>query len=202
MQQATAKNELLLHTYQWIEATTLTIDRTPRPPKRSICRYAADGALLKTPLDPQEAGMSGQIHGGPIKKHIAEEKKEKIQNEVEQIHALTQLYLPFNPAKLKDVLRTGKVDLEHDAVHGDSVILNDHAKPGDQLRLSLNRTTMQIDRISVKTYFDNPKDVMTLDIHFAILADGTMYPAVTSIEAPSKKLSIATVNSDFSKAVY
>ncbi len=202
IEQMTAKNEQQLHTYQWIEATTLTIDGTPRPPKRSICRYAADGTMLKTPLGPQEAGMSGQMRGGPIRKHIAEEKKEKIQDEVKQIHALTQLYLPLNPVKFKEVLSTGKVNLEHDGANGDSVIFNDDAKPGDQLRLTLNRTTMQIDRISVKTYFDNSKDLMTVDIRFSILADGTMYPALTSIELPSKKLSIATVNSDFSKAVY
>ena len=61
---------------------------------------------------------------------------------------------------------------------------------------------MQIVRISVKTYFEDPTDVMTVDIHFSLLADGTLYPALTSVEAPSKKLSIATADSEFSKAVY
>ena len=98
---------------------------------------------------------------------------------MEQIQALTQLYLPFNQAKLKEALGTGKMDLEHDGANGDAIILYDYAKAGDQLKLMLDRATMQIDRISVKTYFEEPKD-----------------------EAPAKKLSIATVDSDFSKAVY
>jgi hypothetical protein len=59
---------------------------------------------------------------------------------------------------------------------------------------------MQIDRVSVKTYFDKPKDVMTVNVDFSTPPDGTLYPALNSIEAPSKKLSIATVNSNFSKA--
>jgi hypothetical protein len=202
MQQATAWNEQQLHTYQWIEATTLTIDGTSAPPKQSICRYSADGTLLKTPLGPPgQQGMPGR-RGGAIKKHIAKEKEEKIQGEVKQIHALTQLYLPFNQAKFREVLGTGKVDLEHDGANGDAIILYNYRKAGDQLRLTLDPATMQIVRISVKTYFEEHQDVMTVDIHFSLLADGTIYPALTSIEAPSMKLSIATVDSDFSKAIY
>jgi len=40
-----------------------------------------------------------------------------------------------------------------------------------------------------------------VDIHLAILPDGTQYPVLMSIEAPSKKLSITTANSKFSKVV-
>ncbi|PYX09178.1 MAG: hypothetical protein DMG88_07740 [Acidobacteria bacterium] len=88
-----------------------------------------------------------------------EAKKEKIQDEVEQIQGVVERYLPFNPEKLKEVLRAGKVFFEHDGTNGDAVILADYAKSGDQLRLSLNRTTMQADRISIKTYLDTPEDV-------------------------------------------
>jgi hypothetical protein len=198
MEQATVKNEQQLHTYQWVESTTLTIDGTTRPPKQSLCRYAADGTVVKTPVGSSD---EPRMPGGPMK-HIAEKKKEKVEDEVDQIHALMQLYLPFNQAKLQEVLRTGKVDLEHDGTNGDALILNNYAKPGDELRLALNPTTMRIEQISVMTYFDEPKDAMRVEIHFAILPDGTVYPTLTSIEAPSKKLSIETANSDFSKVVH
>jgi hypothetical protein len=45
---------------------------------------------------------------------------------------------------------------------------------------------MQIDWGSVKTYFDKPKDVMTVNVDFSTPPDGTLYPALNSIEAPSK----------------
>jgi hypothetical protein len=61
---------------------------------------------------------------------------------------------------------------------------------------------MQVDRIFVKTYFDTPEDAMTIEVRFSTLADGTSYPALTSIEAPSKKLSITTSESDFVKPAY
>jgi hypothetical protein len=201
MQTAMAANEQQLHSYQWVESTTLTVKARSIPTKRSLCRYAADGTVVKTALGASAQHEPGP-RGGPFK-HIAEAKKEKIQNEVEQIQSLVQTYLPFNPEKIKEVLRAGKVFFEHDGTNSDAVILADYAKPGDQLRISLNQTTKQIDRISIKTYLDGPEDGVdvdvAVDIRFAILPDGTMYPALMSIEAPSKKLSITTANSKFSK---
>ena len=203
MQQAKARNEEQLHTYQWIETTTLTIDGTSRPAMQSTCRYAADGTVLKTPLRPSEQQkMPGPMGGGPLMRHIVEKKKAEIQDQVEEIRGVMQLYLPFNQAKLKEVLLTGNIGLEHDGANGNALVLNDYAKPGDQLKLTLKPVTMQIDRISVKTYFESPADPMTADVSMATLPDGTKYPALTSINAPTKRLSITTAESDFSKAAY
>jgi hypothetical protein len=199
MQQATARNEQQLHTYQWIESTTLTIDGKSMPAKQSICRYTADGTLLKTPLGSQE---QQQMPGGPLMKHIVEKKKEKIQEEVEQIQAVMQIYLPVNKAKLKEVLRAGTIDLERDGNNVNTVVLNNYAKHGDQMRLTLNRSTMQIDRVEIKTYFESPEDAISVDVLFSALTEGTVYPALTSIQAPLKKLNITTAESDFVKPAY
>jgi hypothetical protein len=71
------------------------------------------------------------------------------------------------------------------------------------LTISLNQTTKQVDQISIKTYLNAPEDGVdvdvTVNVRFAILPDGTMYPALMSIEVPSNKLSITTANSKFSK---
>ena len=152
-----ARNEQQLHTYQWVESTTLRAEGRSIPTKQSLCRYAANGTVVKTALETSAQQQPGP-RGGPFK-HIVEAKKEKIQDEVEQIQGVVERYLPFNPEKLKEVLRAGKVFFEHDGTNGDAVILADYAKSGDQLRLSLNRTTMQADRISIKTYLDTPEDV-------------------------------------------
>jgi hypothetical protein len=201
MQTAMAANEQQLHSYQWVESTTLTVKARSIPTKQSLCKYAADGTVVRTALGTPIQQESGP-RGGPFK-HIVEAKKEKIQDEAEQIQSLVQTYLPFNPEKIKEVLRAGKVFFEHDGTNSDAVILADYAKPGDQLRISLNQTTKQVDRISVKTYLDAPEDGIdvdvAVDIHCATLPDGTAYPALMSIEVPSKKLSITTANSKFSK---
>jgi len=199
IQQATAMNEQQLRGYQWIETTTLTIEGKPRPPQQSLCRYGPDGTVHKTPMQAQQAP---QVSGGPLRKHIAEKKIEEFQEEVAQIHALTAMYLPLSHAKLGQALHVNRVDLERDGANGSAIIVNDYAKPGDQLRISLNVSTMHVQRIEVKSYFDQPSDALTADVQFSLLPDGTTYPSVSTINAPSKKISITTVSSDFSKLAY
>jgi len=199
MQQATAMNEQQLRGYQWIETTTLTIEGKPRPPQQSLCRYGPDGTVHKTPMQAQQAP---QVSGGPLRKHIAEKKIEEFQEEVAQIHALTAMYLPLSHAKLGQALHVNRVDLERDGANGSAIIVNDYAKPGDQLRISLNVSTMHIQRIEVKSYFDQPSDALTADVQFSLLPDATAYPSITTINAPSKKISITTLSSDFSKLAY
>ncbi len=50
MQEAAAQNEQQLHTYQWMESVTFTINGSQKPPKQSMVRYNPDGSLFKTPL--------------------------------------------------------------------------------------------------------------------------------------------------------
>ena len=199
MQHATAMNEQQLRGYQWIETTTLTIDGKPRPPQPSICRYASDGTLHKTPL---QSPATPQVSGGPLRKHIAEKKIEEFQEKVAQIHILTAMYLPLSSEKLGQALHGSRVNLEPDGANGSAIIVNDYAKLGDQLRLTLNVSTMRMQRIGIKSYFDQPTDALTADVQFSLLPDGTVYPSITSINAPSKKISITTASSDFSKPAY
>ena len=144
MQQATARNEQQLHTYQWIETTTTTIDGKRRPPKQSICRYAPDGTLHRTPLQPQE---KPKVSGGPLRRKIEKKKIKEAQQEVTQVDALTGVYLPLNQVKLNEAFHTNRVDLEQNATNGSAIIVHDYAKPGDQLRFSLNISTMQIQSV-------------------------------------------------------
>src|SRR5258708_24153517 len=99
MQQATARNEQQLRTYQWIETTTTTIDGKSRPPKQSICRYAPDGTLHRTPLQPQE---KPKVSGGPLRRKIEKKKIKEARQEATQVGPHTRLYLPVNHAKLNE----------------------------------------------------------------------------------------------------
>lgn len=204
MQQAAANTEKQLRDYQWIETTTVTIDGNPRPPKQSMCKYAADGTLQKTPLGQQEpptgqrgAGMS--LRGGLIRGMIAKEKKDKIKEEVAQIHSVVGLYQPFKRDKFKDAFSNGQVNLEANGEGEDTVTVSNYAKLGDQVKITLNQSTMRIERVSVRTYFDKPKDALTAEVQFSSLGDGTTYSSLTKMDAPTKKLSITTTKSDFVK---
>lgn len=200
MQQTMSRNEQQLHTYQWIETATITIDGRPKPPRQSLCRYTPVGTLSKTPLGPPP--QMSEARGGPFRKMMVRKKMEEFQEELSQVRALTGMYLPPNRVKLRQAFEVNKVTFERNGAGGNAIVIHDYAKPGDELRLVLSPSTMQIQRIAVKTYLDQPKDILTADVEFASLADGTSYPSITTIRVPSKKLSLTTVSSNFSKAIY
>jgi hypothetical protein len=195
--QAIAANERQLQTYQWTESTTVTIKGNSTSPKLSICRYAADGTILKTPLTP---ATKAKEHGGPMMRAIAKHEKEKVQGEVEQIYALMQRYVPLDRASLEQAFNTGSVDFEHDVTGGNAIVLHNYTKPGDELKIAYDRSNKQVDRVSVRTYLDKPGDTMTIDVRFAILPDRTLYPALTSVDAPSEKVWISIADLEFVRA--
>jgi hypothetical protein len=199
MREASQKNAEQLHKYQWIESATVTLNGNTRPPRRTLCRYAVDGTVTKTPLDP-ESQSQPRLRGGLIMRAVEKQKIDDAKGAIQDVQTLTKMYLPFKPEELKQAFADHKVALEHDgATNVTSMVVHDYAKPGDELRLFLNPATMQVDRIGVKTYFQKPKEVLTADVRFASLPDGTTYPSLTTINAPSKKIAISTGSSDFAK---
>ena len=199
MQQAAVQNTQKLHTYQWIESTSLTMNGKAGEPKETICHYGPDGQLVKTPL-----GEQGPPHisGGPLKQHIIKKKIEEAEEQISEITNLASAYLPLNPSQLGDAWHTKRIDFEHDGDSGNTVIINDYVKPGDQFRISMNMTTLQIQRVVIQTYFKTPQDPMTVDVRFSQLADGTVYPSISTITAPTKKIVITKSSDNFSKPAY
>jgi hypothetical protein len=125
MQQAAARSQQQLRTYQWIESTTLTIDGKAKQPKQSICHYSVDGHLVKSPVgEPADP----QISGGRLKQHIVKKKIEEFRQEITEVSGLTALYLPLNSQNLQGALHTRRVDLEHDQMSGTTIIVNDYAE--------------------------------------------------------------------------
>ena len=198
IQAASRENEQRLHTYQWIETTTVTVNGNPKPPRQSICRYAPDGTIVKTPLGPQQPPMPS---GGPLMRRMKEKKIEEVQESLSEIRGIMAQYLPLGPGALQQAFQTKLVNFEHNGPQENSVVIRDYAKPGDSLSLDLSVPAMGLRGIAVKSYFESPSDTLTAYVHFATLPDGTQYPGITTINAPEKGISITTVQSNFSKAI-
>ncbi len=199
LQEASAENEQRLHTYQWIETTTVTVNGHQQAPRQSVCRYLPDGTLLKTPVGAQSQPPT--LKGGPLMRHMEEKKIEEAQESVTEVRNLVARYLPPRPEALQRAFQTNRIGFEHDAGGGNSVVIHDFAKYGDTLSLDLNVAAMGLGGIRVRSYFESASDVLTADVQFAVLPDGTHYPSVTTINAAGKGISITTVQSNFSKPV-
>jgi hypothetical protein len=200
LEQLGAQNASQLRAYQWIETTSTTVQGHSMPAQKFICRFAPDGTLTRTPLDPQQNAPQ-QMKGGPLMQRMEQKKMGEIKDEMAQVHQVAAMYLPLNPEKVQEAMQNNQVNVERDGTNGSAISVNDYAKPGDQVTLRLNPTTQQMQSISVKTSLDTPDDPLTIALQFSKLEDGTTYPSVTTIQAPSKKISITTLSSDFSKPV-
>lgn len=207
IREAMVGNRQKLHGYEWIETVTVAIDGTPRTPRRYLCRYGADGKLQKTSLGQQPGQSEGRggamplRGGGLIRLALAKRKKDKYRREIEQIRALRRLYVPIDPAKLRAAARAGLIAIHHNGPSEDAIVIDNYAKQGDRFGITVSRSPMQIQAIRVKSWLKKPKDSVTSEVTFGRLPDGTVYPAVTSVKAPSEKFSITIADSDYSRGV-
>lgn len=198
LQESAARNAAQLHTYQWIETTTATADGHTRPPQKSLCHYGPDGTLVRTPLDPQQ---SPQLKGGPLMRSMERNKMDEIKQEMAQVREVTAMYLPLNPESLRQAVQTQQVGFEREPTGGVAVVLSNYAKQGDKMTFALDPGTRQIQSISVRTFLSSPNDPLNITVQFSRLEDGTVYPDITNIQAPSGQISITIVSSDFSQPV-
>lgn len=207
VRDAMAGNHQKLHGYRWIETVTLDIDGTPRPPKRYLCNYGPDEKLERTSLDQQSgqsAGQGGAMpvgRGGLIRQVVTKRKKEKYQKEIEQIRALMRLYIPPNTTKLRTAALAGQIALDHNGTSADAFIIDNYAKQGDRFTITINRSTMQLAAVSVKSWLDKPKHSVSGRVCFDRLPDGTVYPASTTVNVSSGHLTMTIVNTDYSRPV-
>lgn len=190
MGEATKENQLQLRGYQWQESVSVTVDGHQPAPRQSLCRYAADGSVLKTPLGPTDSNAK---HGGPLRSHMMKEKQE----EVAEVGKVALQYLLPDPNRLRDSVAAGRVALESDSQGGATLAFRDYQKPGDEMKLFLDPASMQVIRIEISTYLDTGRSPVMEQIRFARLADGTLYPAQTTIQAPAKKILISTTSTNY-----
>src|SRR5262249_10255487 len=111
---------------------------------------------------------------------------------------LSARYLPIRPEELARALQTSPVQFQRDGVNDEQVLVKNYEKHGDQLQLNLDPVTRQLRSISVTTYFSTATEPLLAAVQFSTLEDGTRFPRFTTLEAPSKQLSITIANADFS----
>src|SRR5271169_1748190 len=115
-----------------------------------------------------------------------------------QVKVLLGKYVPPESQGMQQAFQAGKVSLNPNPSAGVTAILfKDYALPGDQMALYFDTAAKKISSVKVNTYLDDPKDIVTLTMQFASLADGTNYVEKTVLDATAKKLVVTTMNSDY-----
>jgi len=201
LKESVAANRARLAQYQWTETTTILLKGEVRKTETSLCRYGPDGKVQKTPTGapaaPPQQPSGGR--GGRLKARVVEKKVDEMKDYGARLKSLIGEYVPPNRDKIQDAFQAGNVKL---APSGglSSINIANYYKPGDKLVFAFDPAAKKIRNITVDSYLDDPKtDVVTLNVTFASLPDGTNYASSTDLKAAGKDMEIRTANSGYQK---
>jgi hypothetical protein len=200
LKQSLAESHARIRTYEWVETTVISLKGEEKSRKQLRCYYGADGKLQKLPIDAAPAPPPAQRGGrraGRLAQAVVENKKEEMQEYMEQAAALVHRYVPPDPALIQKVKDAGKLaitPIEQGRVRLD---LSDYLQAGDRLTVVVNAPTNTMAGLSVATYLEKPDDVVALDVQFGALTDGTTYTAQTTFEAKAKDIRVVIQNSGY-----
>src|SRR5215472_9753994 len=190
--EAARENKLRLKQYQWTETTQFTLKGDQKPHRQYLCQYGPDGQVQKTPIGPPPE----QPSGGRLKKRIIEKKKDEMQEYMDEVKAVIDMYVPPDPQRMQQAYKAGNLSI-NPAPGVMNLVFNNYAQPGDKMTLTFDPATKKITHLSVNTYMGDAKDAVTLQIQMATLPDGTSYPAQTVLNASGKEMTVTTTNSNY-----
>ena len=189
-----AENKQMLHQYQWIETTQLTLKGDQKPPTENSCQYGPDGQVQKTPIGPPPE----QPSGGRLKERIIEKKKAEMKDYMQDVKAVLAMYVPPDPQRMQQAYQAGNVALN--PVPGAvNLVFTNYAQQGDKMTLTFDTSAKKITSLNINTYMGEEKDVVTLRVQMGSLPDGTNYAQQTVLDATAKQLVVTTTNSNYQK---
>ncbi|MFY9738918.1 MAG: hypothetical protein WAK11_07665, partial [Candidatus Cybelea sp.] len=124
--------------------------------------------------------------------------KENFKAYAQQVGALAKSYSPLNPAKIQQLYERGSVAFKSAGSPGYSTVqISNYLKQGDAIALTLRNNPKNLTSIDVSTYLTQPSDVVTMQVRFASLPDGTRYASTTTVNGQSKNLTIVDRSLNF-----
>ncbi len=196
LKQSLARDKQQIRQYQWIETTVISLKGEEKARLQKQCSYGPDGTVQKVDLSepPPEKKTRG------LRGRIKETKKAELSDYMKAAVELVKSYVPPDPAQIQKVKDAGKVSVDMPGGgHGTRVNFRDYALPGDLLSVELDSTGNRLTGLAVNTYLDDPKDVVTLEVRFASLNDGTGYAADVTLAAQAKNMTVNVSNSGYQK---
>ena len=195
IKQSIAANQAKLRTYQWVEATEVSLKGEVKKREQNECRYGPDGKVQKTPIG-EATGGADKPPRGPLGK-IVEKKIDELKDYMDRVGSLISRYVPPDPRKMQTSFQAGNANLNLASGGSPSLIFQDYAKPGDKVTFVFNLAAKKLQSYTVNTYLDNPQDVVTLTAEFSSLPDGTNYITHTLLNATGKQIQVNTRNSNY-----
>ncbi len=199
LKQNLQNDQRAIRGYEWIETTIISLKGEEKARKQNRCYYGADGKVQKVAIGepapaPQAPAAGGRRGGGRLKKKIVENKKEDMQDYMEKAAALIHGYVPPDPARIKTAKEGGKLAVTPAGNGRVRLAFTDFLQPADSLAFEIDGATSRLAGIAIATYLEKKEDVVTLDVRFGALPDGTGYTAQTQLDAKAENIRVVIQN--------
>src|SRR5271170_5457544 len=192
-----ARNKQQLASYSWNEQITISLKGEQKKQEHFQVRLGPDGKPQKVSLDtPDTAAPSG----GRLKQHVVAKKKEEYKEYADAMKALAEQYVPPTGDLLQQAVVQGNIMMGPVAGSPNVIqlVIKNYLKPQDSMTLIFDRTQKALLSLQIASYMDGPTDAMNLTVRFSRLPDGTNHVDGVVMDGVSKKLNIATQNSNYS----
>lgn len=186
-----------LQNYQWIETTTVFYKGEQKSSKQYQCYYDVNGQLQKVET---AGGTPAKAPPRGIRGRIAENKTDDITAYMDQVQALIKTYLPPNPEKLQQIVGAGGLTVAVLVPNQQfKLTFPNYNLQGDQLSISINKASQMLTGVAVASYIKSPSDVVTFNLTYNSLPDGTQYASETNLVATAESIKVVIVNSGYTK---
>lgn len=189
--------------YEWIETIIVQRDGEQKARIQNRVYYGADGKLQKVQVSSTTAQPSGRTPRGvrgAIRAKVVENKKEELSDYMKAAVRTVKLYVPPDPDEIKKAREAGKVSFTPlEPGKRARLDFRDYEKPGDTLSMEMDFANRRIAGIAVKSYIDDPSDVVALNGRFQTLPDGVTYAERVVLDAPAKDMTVVVTNSGHRK---
>jgi hypothetical protein len=177
VKQLMATNKEQLSRYTWQTQETISVNGSVKEQDVYRVQLGSDGQQIRTPIaQPVAPSSGGRPHG------IMHRVKEDFKAYAQQVGALAKSYSPLNAAKIQQLYAQGSVTVKSAGSPGYSTILiSNYLKQGDTIALTLRNNPKTLTSIDISSYLTQPSDVVTMQVRFASLPDGTRYASTTTV---------------------
>jgi len=188
--------------YEWVETTIISLKGEQKAQKQNRAYYGADGKVQKVAIAgaspaPKDDGGGRRRGGGKVKERIVANKKDEMQDYMENAVKLIHSYVPPNAAQIQAAKDAGHVTVSPPANGQVHIEIAQYLKPGDSLAVDLDAAANRLVGLAVKSYLDTPDDPITLAVEMKTLPDGALYAAQTTLEAKAKNIRVVVQNSGY-----
>jgi len=197
LKQSAAENKQKLQQYTWLETQQVTLKGEAKPERAFECQYGPDGRVQKTPIG---APPPPNQKGGKLKQRMIAKKTEEMKDYMQEVQGVVSLYVPPDPQRMQQAYQAGNVSINSTLGSNQAnLVFKNYAQPGDEMTIGFDSTSKKIQTLNVNTYLNDPKDAVTLAVHFASLPDGTNYAQQTVLDAKATQMQVTTSNSNYAR---